>query len=181
MIEETEVDFDQSTIAKVAASYRTTIDISDESLELFHKWTGYNTYKDQNSTTKFQMRDFQIDLGMALLGYAVLCSWSVRSRKIDFKGKTHLLYEVRGLTEPQNIPMYRQNCPEEMATFLHNRLIRTLDFLRSCSKFSGVPHVHIICIRNCYAMSAIWRPYQNKIWMIPIDQVEGLSFSNRLL
>jgi len=30
-------------------------------------------------------------------------------------------------------------------------------------------------------MSAVWRPYQNKIWMIPIDQIEGLSFSNHLI
>jgi hypothetical protein len=164
-----------------SSPYRTTIDVSDECLDKFHSWTNYNTHNDQSSNTKFQMRDFHIDLGMAVLGFAALCDWSVKSRKIDFKGKTHLIYELRGNSDPQNVPIYRQNCSEEMASFLHSRLIRTLDFLRFCSKYSGVPHVHIICIRNSYVMSAVWKPYQNKLWMIPIDQVEGLSFSNHLI
>jgi hypothetical protein len=118
---------------------------------------------------------------MAVIGFGVLCGWQLRSRKIEFKGKTHIIYELRGETDPQPVPMLRQNCSDEMATFLHSRLIRTLDFLRSCSKFSGVPHVHIISIRNHYVMSAVWRPYQNKIWIVPIDQIEGLSFSNHLI
>lgn len=159
--------------------YATTIDISDEALEQFHKWTGYNTLKD-TSAKKFQMRDFDIDLGMAVLGFGVLCNWTVKSRKLDFKGKTNLLYELRGLSEPQTIPIYRQNCSEDMAFFLHGRLIRTLDFLRFCSKYSGIPHVHVICLQNHYILSAIWRIYQNKIWMIPVDQVESLSFGNYL-
>jgi hypothetical protein len=63
---------------------------------------------------------------------------------------------------------------------LHSRLIRTLDFLRNCSKYSGIPHVHIISIRNHYVLSAVWKPYQNKIWMIPVDQLENLSFAGHL-
>jgi hypothetical protein len=157
--------------------YITTIDISDDSLEQFHKWTGYNTLKD-GSAKKSQMRDFDIDLGMAVLGFGILCNWTVKSRKLDFKGKTNLLYELRGSGEPQPIQMYRQNCSEDMAFFLHGRLIRTLDFLRFCSKYSAVPHVHVICLQNHYILSAIWRIYQNKIWMIPVDQVESLSFSS---
>ena len=163
----------------MTSPYTTTIDISDEALEQFHKWTGYNTFKD-SSAKKFQMRDFDIDLGMAVLGFGVLCNWTVKSRKLDFKGKTNLLYELRGLSEPQPIPMYRQNCSDDMAFFLHGRLIRTLDFLRFCSKYSGVPHVHVICLQNHYILSAIWRIYQNKIWMIPVDQVESLTFGNYL-
>ncbi|AFY71788.1 hypothetical protein Pse7367_3553 [Thalassoporum mexicanum PCC 7367] len=181
MTADTQADVSQIRAAKMTSPYRTTIDISDEALEQFHRWTGYNTHDDMSSNTRFQMRDFHIDLGMAVLGFAVLCNWSIKARKIDFKGKTHLLYELRGSSPPQEVPMYRQNCSEEMALFLHNRLIRTLDFLRVCSKYSGVPHVHVICIRNCYVMSAVWRPYQNKLWMIPIDQVEGLAFSNHVI
>jgi len=165
----------------VASPYRSAVDIVDENLEKFHTWTGYNTYSDISSNTKFQMRDFHIDLGMAVIGFGVLCGWELRSRKIDFKGKTHIIYELRGDSDPLVVPMLRQNCSDEMATFLHSRLIRTLDFLRSCSKFSGIPHVHIISLRNHYIMSAVWKPYQNKIWMVPIDQIEGLSFSSHLL
>jgi hypothetical protein len=165
----------------MASPYCTTIDISDEALEQFHKWTGYNTLKDRIGANKFQMRDFDIDLGMAVLGYGVLCNWTVKSRQLTFKGKTNLLYELRGLSEPQPIPMYRQNCSEDMAIFLHGRLIRTLDFLRFCSKYSGVPHIHVICLQDRYLMSAIWRIYQNKIWMISVEQVENLSFSSYLL
>jgi hypothetical protein len=162
----------------LGSPYRTAIDISDENLEKFHQWTSYNTHTDQSSSTKFQMRDFHIDLGMAVLGFGVLCNWEVKSRKIEFKGKTHLIYELRGSSSPQTVPVYRQNCSEEMAEFLHKKLIRTLEFLRLCSKNSGVPHVHIISIRNNYILSAVWRPYQNKIWMIPVDQVDAGSFSN---
>ena len=165
----------------VTSPYRSAVDINGNNLDKFHSWTGYNTHTDMSSNTKFQMRDFHIDLGMAVIGFGVLCGWELRSRKIDFKGKTHIIYELRGETDPQVVPMLRQNCSDEMATFLHSRLTRTLDFLRSCSKFSGIPHVHIISIRNHYVMSAVWRPYQNKIWMVPIDQVEGLSFSGHLI
>ena len=161
----------------VTSPYRSAVDLNDDNLERFHIWT----HTDVSSNTKFQMRDFHIDLGMAVIGFGVLCGWEVRSRKIDFKGRTHIIYELRGETGPQVVPMLRQNCSDEMATFLHSRLIRTLDFLRSCSKFSGIPHVHIISLRNHYVMSAVWRPYQNKIWMVPIDQIEGLSFSSHLV
>ncbi|NJK35628.1 MAG: hypothetical protein HC919_12115 [Oscillatoriales cyanobacterium SM2_2_1] len=164
----------------IASPYRIPIDIYNDNLEQFHTWTGYNTHQDNNSNTKNQMRDLHVDLGMAVLGFATLCTWEVKSRKIDFKGKTHLIYEVRGNGTPQQVPLLRQNCSEEMATFLHQRLIRTLEFLRACSKFSGIPHVHIITQRDHYVMSAVWRPYQNKIWMIPVDQVEGLSFTSHL-
>lgn len=155
------------------SSYTTTIDIMDEPLELFHRWTGFNTHKDPNCNTRFQMRDFPIDLGMAVLGYAILCDWSVKSRKMDIKGKTNILYEVRGFGEPRNVPLHRQNCSEEVAKFLQERLIRSLDFLRVCFKHSDVPHLHVICIRNFYVMSAVWRPYQNKLWMVPVDQIES--------
>ncbi len=165
----------------IASPYRMAVDVVDEGLEKFHRWTGYNTHTDMSSNTKFQMRDFHIDLGMAVLGFAVLCDWEVRSRKIEYKDKTHIIYELRGVSDPQTVPMLRQNCSEEMAGFLHSRLIRTLDFLRSCSKHTGVPHVHIISLRNHYVMSAVWRPYQNKIWMIPVDQIENLSFTNHLM
>jgi hypothetical protein len=165
----------------LGSPYRTAIDISDENLEQFHKWTSYNTHTDRSSSTKFQMRDFHIDLGMAVLGFGVLCGWEVKSRKIEFKGKTHLIYELRGNSSPQTVPMYRQNCSEEMAEFLYNRLIRTLEFLRLCSKYSGIPHLHIIVIRNNYVLSAVWRPYQNKIWMMAVDQVDGSSFTNHLI
>ncbi|MFM7888625.1 MAG: hypothetical protein ACKPCM_18465 [Pseudanabaena sp.] len=165
----------------VTSPYRSAVDINDDNLEKFHIWTGYNTHANMSSNAKFQMRDFHIDLGMAVIGFGVLCGWEVRSRKIEFKGKTHIIYELRGDSDPQVVLMLCQNCSNEMATFLHSRLIRTLDFLRSCSKFSGIPHVHIISIRNHYVMSAVWRPYQNKIWMIPIDQIERLSFSSHLI
>jgi hypothetical protein len=158
--------------------YHTTIDISDESLEMFHAWTGFNTHADQESNTKFQMRDFHIDLGLAVLGFAVLCNWTVRSRKFEFKGTTNLLYELRGLTPPQDVPLYRQNCSDEIALLLHSQLIRSLDFLRICSRFGGVPHVHIICMQNFYVMSGIWKPYQNKLWMIPVDQVQAEIIRN---
>ncbi|CAN1210518.1 hypothetical protein TUMEXPCC7403_10005 [Tumidithrix helvetica PCC 7403] len=180
MSSEPSIDISQIKL-HLGSPYRTAIDISNENLDQFHQWTGYNTHTDQSSSTKFQMRDFHIDLGMAVLGFGVLCNWEVKSRKIEFKGKTHLIYELRGNTPPQTVPMYRQNCSEEMATFLHGRITHTLDFLRLCSKYSGVPHVHIISIRNNYVISAVWRPYQNKIWMIPVDQVEGQSFISHLI
>jgi hypothetical protein len=164
----------------IISPYRSAVDINDENLDKFHVWTGYNTKADISSDTKFQMRNFHIDLGMAVIGFGVICGWEVRSRKIDYKGKTHIIYELRGNTSPQVIPLLRQNCSEEMATFLHSRLIRTLDFLRACSKFSGIPHVHIISLRNHYVMSAVWRPYQNKIWMFPVDQIEGVSVTNHV-
>ncbi len=160
--------------------FRTAIDIENDALEIFHQWTGYNTRTDGNHS-KSQLRNFQIDVGMAILGFAYLCKWTVRSRKIEYQGSTHLIYELRGFDHPQPVPMSRQNCSEEIANFLHGRLIRTLDFLRNCSKYSGIPHVHIIAIRNHYVLSAVWKPYQNKIWMIPVDQVENLSFAGHLL
>ncbi|MFN3926412.1 MAG: hypothetical protein ACK4QL_03610 [Pseudanabaenaceae cyanobacterium] len=160
--------------------YRTAIDIENDALEMFEQWTGC---KVQSNTLnpKAQMREFQIDLGMAILGYAHLCKWTIRTRKLNYQGTTHVIYEVRGFDPPQPVPMFRQNCSEEMANFLHGRLIRTLDFLRNCSKFVGIPHVHVVSIRNHYVLSAIWKPYQNKIWMIPVDQVENLSFSVHIL
>jgi hypothetical protein len=159
--------------------YHTTIDISDEALEMFHTWTGFNTHADSNSNTKFQMRDFHIDLGMAVLGYAVMCDWTVRTRKFEFKGTVNILYELRGFTTPKDVPLYRQNCSEEIALFLHHRLIRSVDFLRTCSRFSGIPHLHVICSQNFYVMSAIWRPYQNKLWMFPVDEVQPEMLANQ--
>ncbi len=161
--------------------YSTTIDISDDALAQFHKWVGCNAPKDSPINKKSQMRDFDIDLGMAVLGFGVLCGWSIKSRKLDFKGKTNLLYELRGSGAPQPVTMYRQNCSEEMAIFLHGHLIRSLDFLRLCSKYSAVPHVHVICQHNYYFLSAIWRIYQNKIWMVPFDQVTSLTLGSNYL
>jgi hypothetical protein len=161
--------------------YRTAIDIEAEPLEMFHQWTGYDPLSDRSVNTKAQLRDFQIDLGMAILGFAALCKWTVRSRKIEHNGSNQIIYELRGFDPPQTVPMSRQNCSNEVAEFLLGRLIRTLDFLRNCAKYGGIPHVHIISIRNHYVLSAVWKPYQNKIWMIPVDQVENLSFSGHLL
>jgi len=174
-------DQEQKQGLPAVSAFRTAIDIENEALEIFHQWTGYNTRSDGAVSSKSQLRDFQIDIGMAILGFAYLCKWTVRSRKIEYQGSTHLIYELRGFDQPQEVPMSRQNCSEEMANFLHGRLIRTLDFLRNCSKYSGIPHVHIISIRNHYVLSAVWKPYQNKIWMIPVDQVENLSFAGHLL
>lgn len=158
--------------------YHTSIDISDEALEMFHAWTGFNTHSDVNSNTKFQMRDFHIDLGMAVVGFAVLCNWKVRMRKFEFKGKNNILYELRGFDQPQDVPLYRQNCSEEIARFLHGRLIHSLDFLRNCSRFGGVPHVHVICSQNFYVINSIWRPYQVKLWMFPVDDIQPSILSN---